>query len=265
MLTSRDQVMDELNGLSSRLPLHHVELDNAFGEVKMKATKEYAKRCEDAGVPEDDVTWEEHLSELNRMLDDKQQIIEQENERKILETIAAVLHKYEDLLREQVDELISDTDAVGTDLAVYIEKHDSIKEKLWDEIKEEIKIASKDQVEAHYKKFEKLSKDVRSRNIERVRLIQLAEAEKKQKLMLGLMGVFIILAIGIDGDPFDEIFSVLRLLWFLPIICAGGAGYFFMYGSPPPYSMEAMQMAYTASSKIREHIMVEEEEKPKKE
>lgn len=265
MLSSRDQVMDEMSALTSQLPIHNVELDNAFGEVKMKATKEYARRCEDAGVPEDDQTWEEHLSELNRMLDDKQQIIEQENERKILEHVAAVLHKYEDQLREKVDQLVSDpTNDEMIDLAFYIEKHDGIKEELWTEIKAEIKIASKDQIEEHQKKFEKLSRDIRSRNIDAVRIKLALEAEKKQKLMLALMGAFIMLAIGIDGDPFDEIFSVLRLLWFLPILCAGGAGYFFMYGTPPPYSMEAISTGYKVVNQIKEHVMVEEE-KPKKE
>ena len=36
------------------------------------------------------------------MLDDKKQIIQQDNEKKIMELIAAVTHKYEDRLREEV-------------------------------------------------------------------------------------------------------------------------------------------------------------------
>ena len=106
--------------------------------------------------------------------------------------------------------------------------------------------------------FQKHSKDLRTRNLERVRLMALAEAEKKQKMMLGIMGIFIILAVGIDGDPFDELFSVLRLLWFLPILCAAGAGYFYMYGTPPPYAMEAIQFASSAARQIHDHIKVDD-------
>ena len=135
-------MVDELHALTQALPMKDVELDNCFGEIQAKATKEYATRCQDSGVPEDDATWEDHLSELARMLQDKRQIIDQENEKLILELVATVMNAYQDKLRAAVDALIQDDDVVNTDLAKYIEKHDEVSEGLAKEVQEEIKIAS---------------------------------------------------------------------------------------------------------------------------
>jgi len=266
-MAARDQVVDDLHALSETLPLKSDDLEAAFKKLQQTAESEFCKRCDTAGVPEEDSTWKEHLEELQRMLSDKQQIIEQDNERQIMELVAGVTHRYEDLLREKVDALINDGDLLNCDLAAYIEKHDEVVDEMTKEYATEISIASEAMLKSSLEQFIKHAKDLRSRNLERVRLMQLAEAEKKQKMMLGLAAVLIVVAIGIDGDPFDELLSVLRLLWFLPVMCMAAAGYFFMYGTPPPYTMQAATTVMKTANDIMAHIKVPEEgadKKPKK-
>jgi len=264
MMAARDQVVDELHNMSDELPMQSDQMQEKFTGIKDAAHADFSKRCESAGVPEDDSTWKEHSAELDRMLDDKKQIIQQDNEKKIMELIAAVTHKYEDTLREEVDALMDDDEMLTADLALYIEKHEAVVERMSLEYAKEISIASEDQLKTYLEKFQKTAKDLRSRNLERVRLKQAAEAEKKQKMMMALCAVTVILAVGIDGDPFDELLSVLRLLWFLPILCMGGAGYFFLYGSPPPYTMQIASTAMTTANDIIKHIKVNPEEAAKK-
>jgi len=256
--SARDEVSEQLHALGDHLPMREAALEEKFQELVAEANEKFAAKCQASGVPEDDATWKEHMAELDRSLVDKKLIVTQDNEKKILELISAVTHKYEDELRAKVDEVIDKKDLLSLDLASYIEEHDQVVGDLVMEYAREIAIASDDVIKASIEKFQKHAKDLRSRNIERVRLMQLAEAEKKQKFLLAGAAVLIIVAIGIDGDPFDELLSVLRLLWFLPILCMGGAAYFFMYGTPPPYTMQAATTVMKTATEIISHIKVPE-------
>jgi hypothetical protein len=42
-------------------------------------------------------------------------------------------------------------------------------------------------------------------------------------------GILIVVAVGIDGDPFDELWALLQILWFLPILMVGMGVYVAMW------------------------------------
>ena len=61
-----------------------------------------AAKANDSGVPADDECREEHLGELNEVLEYQSQFVLKENEKVILETIQEKVSEFEDRLRTSV-------------------------------------------------------------------------------------------------------------------------------------------------------------------
>merc|ERR1711924_88368 len=95
-----------------------------------KAEGEFGERCMESGVPEDDSTWTSHINDLRRTLEDKGKIIEQDNEKRILEFISSQEHTFQEKLREGVDALINQKDIANADLAASIPSPDELAEAM---------------------------------------------------------------------------------------------------------------------------------------
>jgi len=257
-MSARETVTVDIAEIKDRLPLHLDELQPLLNAVQAKAHIAYNAKANDSGVPADDECREEHLGELNEVLEYQSQFVLKENEKVILETIQEKVSEFEDRLRTSVDAFV---EKCVDNLTEYYDMHDEEEKKLCEEFGMAIKIAPTEMFDKAMDKFIAMSKDLRKRNIEKARLRQLAEAEKKQKMMLAGAGMLIIVAIGIDGDPFDELWACLRILWFLPIIAVGVGIYVAMYQQMPPYAGEAVSVAMQYGNMAKEAIQA----KPKKE
>ena len=62
------------------------------------------------------------------------------------------------------------------------------------------------------------------------------------------------MAIGIDGDPFDELWACLRIMWFIPIILVGVGAYVAMYQKLPPGVWEGYTVALEYLNQFRQMI-----------
>lgn len=67
-------------------------------------------------------------------------------------------------------------------------------------------------------------------------------------------GILIFVAIGIDGDPFDELWACLRIMWFIPIFLVGLGIYAAMYQKLPPGVWEAYTVANQYKTQFMQHI-----------
>lgn len=257
-MNARETVTVDIAEIKEKLPLHLDELQPLLNAVQAKAHIAYNAKANDSGVPADDECREEHLGELNEVLEYQSQFVLKENEKVILETIQEKVSEFEDRLRTSVDAFV---EGCADNLTDYYDMHDEEEKKLAEEFGMAIKIAPTEMFDKAMDKFIAMSKDLRKRNIEKARLRQLAEAEKKQKMMLAGAGMLIIVAIGIDGDPFDELWACLRILWFLPIIAVGVGIYVAMYQQMPPYAGEAVSVAMQYGNMAKQAIQA----KPKKE
>ena len=108
-----DQVKD-------KLPLKVFELEEELEKIRAIAHQSFDTVCTESGVPDDDVTREVHLGEMDEVLQLQWDGAVKENEKVILEIIQEKQNEYESQLREAVDQLPTE------DLLGYCDEHDKV-------------------------------------------------------------------------------------------------------------------------------------------
>eukprot|EP00658_Telonema_sp_P-2_P006939 TRINITY_DN125_c0_g1_i16.p1 TRINITY_DN125_c0_g1~~TRINITY_DN125_c0_g1_i16.p1 ORF type:complete len:540 (+),score=225.92 TRINITY_DN125_c0_g1_i16:64-1683(+) len=256
--SARDQITASIEQVKSKLPMSTEELEAELRGIRMMASSNYDVKVKESGVPDGDPTVTTHMDDLERVLADKWDFITNENEKVILEIIQDKANEFETRLRETVDEIDME------DLGNYCTEHDEVQKQMAEEFGQAISFASQAMREKAMDKFISSSIDLRRRNLERARLKQIAEEQKRQKLMLMGAGILIVVAVGIDGDPFDELWALLQILWFLPILMVGMGVYVAMYQKLPPGTMEVYTTVQAYAGSIKEQVAAKPKESKEK-